>query len=580
MFNRKKNNTVVEQSMAVDTGGGSATMRFLPQIVLTVASVVLFIAKFGFIALNPTEADWLMSIGMDVKTEWISWGFYRQTPFHFPVIGTMEGYFYPTVTGVGQTGAIPLLAIPFKILSPILPKTFNYFGYWFLTCMILQSIFGIKLLKSLGISNKISLILGGSFFLLAPVLTHRLGHINLVCHFLILASFWNYFDTKISVNQKIKYSFIIVLLAAAIHQYMTVMVWGLSTALSLTLWLRKEINLKKWIFVELLKLLSIFSIFYLAGNFLIPFEANQLVGYGKYLSNLNAFFNPHEFSKLFSALPNLDGHYEGFAYLGTGILSILGIVMVSFFFKKTNILGGSKISWIFGLFVFLFWVYAWSNQIYWGATKLAHIKDNNIEFVGNMFRGSGRFVWVMYYFLMSIILAKFFLLHWSNALKNLVAMLFLGLQTYEMMPLYTYNKVQTRIERPIDLDKWSRMTQEADRLITYPFGSWSYGNAFDFFSLAEVALRNGQPISTGYLSRPDAKKVFSYQNKLTAALENGDLSLEPRSIFVVSATDTASVSKFEELSKRGLLRSFRFGGYPVFVPPVLTKTISLLEKEK
>lgn len=45
---------------------------------------------------------------------------------------------YPQGAAVTYTDSVPLLAILFRLLSPILPTTFQYFGLYTLCCYILQ----------------------------------------------------------------------------------------------------------------------------------------------------------------------------------------------------------------------------------------------------------------------------------------------------------------------------------------------------------------------------------------------------------------------------------------------------------
>ena len=94
--------------------------RLTPTAFAIAIAVAVFFIKFSPHVLNPTNYDWLMSYA-DCPTEYVSWQFYRNTAWHFPVIGTLEGYDYPTITGIGWTGAIPLFARPCKVLSAVLP---------------------------------------------------------------------------------------------------------------------------------------------------------------------------------------------------------------------------------------------------------------------------------------------------------------------------------------------------------------------------------------------------------------------------------------------------------------------------
>ena len=52
----------------------------------------------------------------------------------------------PDGLSVAYTDSIPLLAAFFRLLSPLLPETFQYFGWFTLVCFFLQGAFGARLL--------------------------------------------------------------------------------------------------------------------------------------------------------------------------------------------------------------------------------------------------------------------------------------------------------------------------------------------------------------------------------------------------------------------------------------------------
>ena len=315
----------------------------MPEIAVLMLSAAIFFYKFGWRLLDVTNIGWIFRIGFDNATEFISWEYYRAAPWSFPVIGTFSGYDYPTVTGVGLTGAIPLLAIPLKILSPILPAEFQHFGWWFLACYILQGWFALKLLKAFKPQcPPVGLVLAALFFVIAPPLLFRAAHMNLSAHFLILASFYLYFQPFTS-REKFKYSLILIIATAMIHQYLTVMLLGLAFATSNDLWQRKKLSFIQLIGFNLAHLTAVLMVFYLIGNFNIPNDATQSVGFGNFSANLNTFFNSFNYTRFQSALKtSSEGQYEGIAYFGVGIfLHFSGLLALvgSIFLPLVVILG-------------------------------------------------------------------------------------------------------------------------------------------------------------------------------------------------------------------------------------------------
>ncbi len=97
---------------------------------------VIFIICYGFAVLDVTNDGWLLK-GGDLMQHYVGWKAYRQSPWQFP-IGMTEGLIYPDETCVIYTDSIPLFAIFFKLLSPLLPETFQYFGLWGIMSFILM----------------------------------------------------------------------------------------------------------------------------------------------------------------------------------------------------------------------------------------------------------------------------------------------------------------------------------------------------------------------------------------------------------------------------------------------------------
>ena len=82
----------------------------------------VFILLYGVKVLNPCYTDWLMS-GGDLSQHYLGWKMYRNGDWTFP-IGLTDQLAYPYYTSVIFTDSIPIFAVFFKLLSPILPANF------------------------------------------------------------------------------------------------------------------------------------------------------------------------------------------------------------------------------------------------------------------------------------------------------------------------------------------------------------------------------------------------------------------------------------------------------------------------
>lgn len=566
----------------------------ISEIAVLIFSTAIFFYKFGWQLLDVTNIGWLFRIGFDNATEFISWEYYRFSAWAFPVVGTFSGYDYPTVTGVGLTGAIPLLAIPLKILSPFLPMEFQHFGWWFLVCYMLQGWFAYKLLDAFNVRcSKAGLVVGSLFFVIAPPFLYRAAHMNLSAHFLILAAFYIYFQ-RFTSAKKFKYHLILIIVTALIHQYLTVMLLGLAFATSNDLWQRKKLTLIRLIGFNLAHLVAVLVAFYFVGNFNIPNDATQSIGFGNFSANLNTFFNSFNHTYFQKALKtSSEGQYEGFAYFGIGFFLMFIVLIVNGlihkiidFKKKAKILRGDNekekdtekpLHYPIWSVAILFFIFSWSNIIGLNE-KVIHqyIMGAGLEKFAFSLRASGRFVWVLYYLIMAVSIKVFLNLKIHNTLKVSLLSFFLLIQFIDIKPILNMHTVDySPYEGNINQTAWKPIMAECDRVIMYPSFLWHYKKFGDFYDFAHLAALNKKAINTGYFARSVWTLKWAWEKNLNTTLDSGLLGDEAHSIFICRKED---VGRFEKFVKNGQLRSFIYEDYPIFVPIVLDKTIKYLSQ--
>ncbi len=96
--------------------------------------------------LNPRNIDWL---GEDGSQHYIGWELLRQDPhWHWPLMYTNR-WGYPVGDSVALVDVNPWMAIPFKLLSPLLPEPFQYFGIEAVLTCALQFFFALRLFRLL-----------------------------------------------------------------------------------------------------------------------------------------------------------------------------------------------------------------------------------------------------------------------------------------------------------------------------------------------------------------------------------------------------------------------------------------------
>ncbi|MCI8620626.1 MAG: hypothetical protein HFJ50_02100 [Clostridia bacterium] len=130
-------------------------------ILVAFIGMLVFVFVYGFDVLNVTNDEWLYN-AEDLKQHYYGWVFFRNADWTFP-IGLFDTLSYPNYASIIFTDSVPLFAIFFKVISGILPETFQYFGIFGLLCYILQGIFAFILLRKY-IDNKIVQVIRSSIF--------------------------------------------------------------------------------------------------------------------------------------------------------------------------------------------------------------------------------------------------------------------------------------------------------------------------------------------------------------------------------------------------------------------------------
>lgn len=158
--------------------------RWFLMLTSAIIGAILFIAIYGARILDPTYEDWLFQ-GGDLTQHYLGWTFFRMSDWHFP-FGLSDSVLGNVKISVIYTDSVPLFALFFKLLSPLLPATFQYFGFLGLFSFMMNGACSTLLIHRFN-KNGIFCIIGSTFYIISPVVLQRLyGHEALSCHFVIL----------------------------------------------------------------------------------------------------------------------------------------------------------------------------------------------------------------------------------------------------------------------------------------------------------------------------------------------------------------------------------------------------------
>lgn len=479
---------------------------------------VIFVALYGIQIINPAYDEWLLT-GGDLMQHYLGWCFYRRGDWTFP-IGMMDQLAYPSYTSVIFTDSIPLFAVFFKLLSPLLPDTFQYFGLWGILCFMLQGYFAAKILRALSVGRPQTLI-GCVFFILSPtVLEKMFRHTALGGHWIILAAIYLFIQHG-KMYREIKrttvYWGIIGGLVAAIHLYflpMCGMFLGGYICCSFLRGYMEEHKLRPGYLLPGVSFVAgLFLSTWLLGGFTSGAEAGG-AGLGEASFNLNGFFNSKGYSRLFDALPTYkDLQYEGFAYLGLGIFILvfmaLCYIVYCLVFKKVR---RDRPFWIYGVMYVLMSLglilFAASPQVTFNDKLLYALPySSTLYHYWGIFRSTGRMVWPVCYliFIGAVLCCDRFLK--DTGARKTVPCIVLGIcvlaQVYDLsgklVELREKYSIRESYESPLQSDIWDKIAA-TDRVEHIVWASTNYENA-EIMHMAKYAYDNGMTMNTYYFAR-------------------------------------------------------------------------------
>lgn len=466
--------------------------------------------RFGPAVLDPANVSWFRG---DSVWHFLVWNFFRFERWHLQP-GHVANMMTPLGTSVGSGDALPLFAFPFKLLSPLLPANFQYFGLWLFACYALQAVFGY-LLASVFVRGPRALLVG-LFFLVAPVMVFRAGHIALSAHWLILMALWHYFAASRAERLELRpYRATWALnigLAGLIHPYLAGMVFPIAFA-SLA---RETFHSRRLKPLSALLLLAslvtlLLGLWWVSGV-LGGGQNPRSWGFNYFTMNLLAPINPQGHSRVLPALPIRDGQYEGFAFLGTGVLALGLFTLV----RRRVVLGrallrlplmlyrrGHLTLSVFGL---LFFAYAVGDGLAFGEFVTPNYSVfKNFPALISAFRAPGRFFWPTYY-LIYLALFVFLVRTFPSRQATLLLLGGLTLQFADLKLNQPFVSGQVNFLSHLRDERWPELMASFSRVVVTPAFNRDTADRNDFVDFSFLASRGGTELTTGMTARPHLKQ--------------------------------------------------------------------------
>jgi hypothetical protein len=440
-----------------------------------VAGFFYALLVMGPTPLNPRNVNW---VAYDPAYHYVGWEMFRQDPhIHWPLTYT-DRLGYPKGESVALIDLNPLMAVVLKPLSPLLPEPAQYFGIEVVLACALQFFFAFRLLRLLIGPNVIGAALGSAFFLLAPPLNYRFwGHYSLSNQWVLIAALFVFAQAQQKSSQTIRRfvisAVILTAISVGINPYLAfeallILLAGVASLL----WRREITPAKSAGVVGVLAAAG----FVMACAFGLVINGGRGYGSGGYRDlsmNLLAPIDPRGWTSLvFRRLHSASfGQYEGYNYLGAGVLIVAAIAMAMAVLHRGKLQRPDK-RWLAPLAVacLLLTLMALSTKVTLGARTLVDLDPGQhfSEYFAPL-RATGRLFWAPYYaILTAILVVPFFLFRraWANIL--IAAALILQFADTSSLRHWVRTTISEEHPSPLKSPIWRELGAQHQNLIVLP----------------------------------------------------------------------------------------------------------------
>lgn len=532
----------------------------LPDFALgALLGVAVFILIYGISTLNVTYDSWIYCgyIEEDIIQSYGGWLYLRQAPWAWPLT-VAQNLSVPLGASIAFTDSIPLVAILCKVFAPLLPQTFQYFGWYNLFNFALQGGFAVLLLRHFKLGRVYSL-LGSLLFTTAPIFLERaFRHSGLGSQWLLLAALWLYFKSrpKGAVFPLLGFT-VLCTLAVGIHTYFLPMIYAIFFAALLYQVLTKK---KFWRYALYLagSFVPVLGMAYITG-ILTRGGGGSASGFGSYSLNLNALVNPTSFdwyaqsrqmawSRFLPVLPQGSHQYDAFNYAGAGILLALGGMALVGLVRLVQALRHKEYSGLCRAWATLkshaglvfvcvcLTLFGISNVVTLGSSTLFTVPlPAPILIFCGIFRSSGRLIWPCNYLLtlgVVVFIGRRFTPNWRMVVLGVIVLVQLADISGAVQKKHDYFAGGPLVEQTeYSTPGWKFMAENYDNV-------YYLGNIFDY-KLTAGFIRYNPKVQTNAIltNRGNFAAVTEQYSKLMEQLKSG-APLPGNTLYVCSDAET------------------------------------------
>jgi hypothetical protein len=328
-----------------------------------------------------------------------------QTPgWHWPLL-LAPNLAWPHGTTIAMTDSNPLVSLVAKAVVETGGTAVNLLGLWLASCWLLQPLAAVYALRGFGCRAWEAALAAAVISILYPALLARIGHINLMGHFLLLYALGitlRILNAEAFSARRWLGATALLLVSILCQPYLYVFAAAILAAPALQAVIDREANAVRTLCCYLAAIaVPVASYGLLSGTL-----GGGDRGFGFFSMNLLSPFWPQRSGLFDPSQPIIDatgGQYEGFNYLGAGGLLLLAVAIVPALVRL-------RLNWKRhrGLFIVLaaLTLLALSSRIYLGEKLIVSLGTKPWDQMFAPIRASGRAFWLVGYTLVFASIAR------------------------------------------------------------------------------------------------------------------------------------------------------------------------------
>jgi hypothetical protein len=358
----------------------------------------VFAVRVGTWTLNPLAAPRLANL--DWATYITAPNYLRIAPlFSFP-IGETPGYMAPVGSSLGLADATPVLTPVYRLLNAIAPhRPTQLLGPLLLLAYLLTFYWSVKFLRRAYVAWRgtrpsllveVEVRVAAALLLVLPVFTSRIAHTALTQQWILIAALYCAIFCAQPSTRNDRYVAAVCIGAAVLHPYYVLPVVVISAPYLVR---RLRDRWQRGLVLGAGIGFGILAVSLFLG--FLSFDASASnEGFGNYASDLAFLVNPHGTSDWLEAFAYAPDTWEGIGFLGVGVLGLAAVAIVAFATRRLRVRPSPPVVLTTLMCVALALFATWPT-VHIAGHEVVDLAGTpvSLDFIGNILRTNGRFVW-------------------------------------------------------------------------------------------------------------------------------------------------------------------------------------------